>query len=64
VWHTPQAWMATTASPGPGSGTTIVSIDTGSPLVRAITPRTVWLMTIDRSAGVFVWNQRGVSDVP
>ena len=34
--------MATKASPGPGSGTRIVSISTGAPFERAITPRTLW----------------------
>src|SRR3954462_2443241 len=32
--------MSTTASPGPGSGIVTVSIETGSPLPLATTPRT------------------------
>ncbi|GAA2434164.1 hypothetical protein GCM10010405_16450 [Streptomyces macrosporus] len=40
MWHTPQAWIFTTASPGPGSGTTIVSTVTGWFLPRATTART------------------------
>jgi hypothetical protein len=40
VWQTPQAWTSTTASPGPGSGTMIVSMLTGAPLLRATTPFT------------------------
>ncbi|GLY22929.1 hypothetical protein Misp04_26610 [Micromonospora sp. NBRC 101691] len=43
MWHTPQDWTRTTASPGPGSGTTIVATSTGAPLRREITPRTSWL---------------------
>ena len=41
VWHTPHAWTSTTASPGPGSGITILSIETGAPSARATTPFTV-----------------------
>lgn len=37
----PQAVTSTTASPGPGSGTTMFTSSTGSPFCRAITPRTV-----------------------
>src|ERR1035441_4866275 len=40
VWQTPHAWMRTTTSPGPGSGTTTVTSDTGSPLAIATTPWT------------------------
>ena len=52
------------ASPGPGSGTTIVSIETGAPLRSATTPRTCWLMVADGSAAaageltVRVWERR------
>src|SRR6201987_1954871 len=41
VWHTPQAMPSTTASPGPGPGTTLPTNPTGSPFLREITPRTV-----------------------
>ncbi|BDH10208.1 hypothetical protein HOK021_13870 [Streptomyces hygroscopicus] len=40
MWHTPHAWIFTTASPGPGSGTRMVSSRTGSFFPGAITPRT------------------------
>jgi hypothetical protein len=40
VAQTPQACTSTTASPGPGSGTTIVSTVTGAPLLWATTPFT------------------------
>jgi len=40
VWQTPQAWIRTTASPGPGSGTLTVTDSTRAPLLRAITPVT------------------------
>ncbi|GAA4790390.1 hypothetical protein GCM10023329_47590 [Streptomyces sanyensis] len=40
MWQTPQAWIRTTASPGPGSGTMIASTRTGSSLPGAITPFT------------------------
>ena len=36
----PHAWMATTASPGPGSGTWMSSRVTGSPFARATMPLT------------------------
>ncbi|GAA4093560.1 hypothetical protein GCM10022214_64550 [Actinomadura miaoliensis] len=44
MWHTPHACTFTTASPGPGSGTVIVSMRTGSPLPGATTPRTCCAM--------------------
>ena len=40
VWQTPHACTFTSASPGPGSGTRIVSTVTGAPFARATTPRT------------------------
>ncbi|MEK8105817.1 hypothetical protein NKG94_12975 [Micromonospora sp. M12] len=43
MWQTPQDWIRTTASPGPGSGTTMVVTSTGAPLLREMTPRTSWL---------------------
>ena len=38
--ETPAAAPRTTASPGPGSGTTIVVTSTGAPLALETTPRT------------------------